>query len=275
MSETIMNCADCDGLLLEWLEGDLDSPKRDVVDEHVASCARCHGLVRDVQGIRESAAGMPDLVPGRDLWSGIEQRIQPSVISIGRPWRSAAIPRYVLGAAAAALVAVSSGITYVATSRTLPRAAVQAGTGLPVRVAGATVEAPLEAPLVESAPGPEVPSVRGDVRSSSPREPMAARRPATTLASRSPAPRLAPAEVALSSEISELQDLLKARRGDLEPETVRVVEENLAIIDAAVSQARAAVARDPASGFLNERLESALQKKVQLLRTVALIRSST
>ena len=56
---------------------------------------------------------------------------------------------------------------------------------------------------------------------------------------------------------------------------MRVVEENLAIIDAAVSQARAAVARDPASGFLNERLESALQKKVQLLRTVALIRSST
>ena len=56
---------------------------------------------------------------------------------------------------------------------------------------------------------------------------------------------------------------------------MRVVEENLAIIDAAVSQARAAVARGPGSGFLTGKLESALNKKVQLLRTVALIRSST
>jgi hypothetical protein len=56
---------------------------------------------------------------------------------------------------------------------------------------------------------------------------------------------------------------------------VKTVEDNLAIIDAAVAQARAALARDPASGFLTQRLESTLHKKVELLRTVALMRSST
>jgi hypothetical protein len=82
-------------------------------------------------------------------------------------------------------------------------------------------------------------------------------------------------ELALSGEINRLQVMLQKRRGDLEPETIRVVEENLAIIDVAVRQARAAVERDPASGFLNERLDNALQKKVQLLRTVVFLPSST
>jgi hypothetical protein len=264
MSDTIMNCATCDELFLDWLEGDLDAAKRMEVDAHVGSCARCQGLLRDIQGIREVAAAMPDLAPSRDLWSGIEERIQPPVIAIRTARNSAAIPRYMLGAAAAALVAVSSGITYVATTRTMPTATELAVSAPEVRVAGATVEAPVADPVVEAAPQVE------NQRVSPPR-----RQPATALASRQAAPQLSAAELALSSEISELQDLLQSRRSELEPETVRVVEENLAIIDAAVSQARAAVARDPASGFLNERLESALQKKVQLLRTVALIRSST
>lgn len=275
MSETIMNCAECDELFLDWFEGDLDAAKRTEVDAHVGSCARCQGLVRDIQGIREVAAAMPDLAPSRDLWSGIEERIQPPVIAIGTARRTAAIPRYMLGAAAVALVAVSSGITYVATTRTTPAATELAVSAPEIRVAGATVEAPVPDAVAAAAPGVESPSASSAPTSSPQHVSPPARRPATSLASRQSAPQLSAAEHALSSEISELQDLLQSRRGELEPETVRVVEENLAIIDAAVSQARAAVARDPASGFLNERLESVLQKKVQLLRTVALIRSST
>jgi len=41
----------------------------------------------------------------------------------------------------------------------------------------------------------------------------------------------------------------------------------------AVKQARAALQRDPASGFLTEQLDNALQKKAELLRTVALLPS--
>ena len=86
---------------------------------------------------------------------------------------------------------------------------------------------------------------------------------------------MAPVDRELGSEIDELETLLAERRGQLDPVTVKTVEDNLAIIDAAVSQARSALARDPASGFLSQRLESTLQKKVQLLRTVALMRTST
>ena len=82
-------------------------------------------------------------------------------------------------------------------------------------------------------------------------------------------------EAALSGEIGELQTLLKQKRSQLDPATVQVVEDNLNLIDVAVKQARAALAKDPASGFLNERLDNALQKKVELLRTAALLPSKS
>lgn len=56
---------------------------------------------------------------------------------------------------------------------------------------------------------------------------------------------------------------------------MRVIEHNLAIIDAAIAQSRAALAKDPASGFLNDQLNSALDQKVELLRTVALLPAHT
>jgi hypothetical protein len=94
----------------------------------------------------------------------------------------------------------------------------------------------------------------------------------TALASASNAP-LSASEISLAPEIARLQVILHQRRQDLDPSTVKIVEENLRIIDAAVKQSRAALAKDPASGFLTEQLDDMLQKKVQLLRTAALLPS--
>ena len=80
-------------------------------------------------------------------------------------------------------------------------------------------------------------------------------------------------EKAIAPEIEQLQALLKERRDQLDPSTVKIVEDNLALIDAAVKQAREALMKDPASGFLTQQLDGALQKKVQLLRTVATLPS--
>ncbi len=278
MSESHMTCADFDELLPGYFESELDAQSTAGVESHIAGCARCQGLVRDMDGIRESAASLPDLVPSRDLWEGVESRIQPSVVSISRPARGAGLSRSWMAVAAAGLVIVSSSVTYVGTSQSIAREKKPAAAkpAAPVmRVAGATVEAePVVAEPVESTGSP----------SSARPSPARVRAPARTpvgragrgaVASRILQPVSTSSEIAIADEIDNLQRLLTERRSQLEPETVKVVEENLAIIDAAVAQARAAVARDPASGFLNERLENALHKKVQLLRTVALLRSST
>src|SRR5512140_3156007 len=118
MIEHQMTCAECDELFLDYFEHNLEGAHRSRFDEHVASCIRCQGLIRDVDGIRNQAAELPDLVPSRDLWSGIEARIQPQVRSIATA-RAASMSRTWLVAAAAALIVVTSSVTYVATSRTM------------------------------------------------------------------------------------------------------------------------------------------------------------
>ena len=82
-------------------------------------------------------------------------------------------------------------------------------------------------------------------------------------------------EKAFAGEINQLQSVLVERREQLAPETVKVVEDNLKVIDTALKRARAALARDPASGFLTRQLDNVLQKKVELLRTAALLPAAT
>ncbi|HET9438983.1 MAG TPA: zf-HC2 domain-containing protein [Longimicrobiales bacterium] len=72
-----------------------------------------------------------------------------------------------------------------------------------------------------------------------------------------------------STEVEDLQRVLRRNREQLAPETVRIVEENLAIIDAAIREARAALEQDPQSAMLGELLRSAYQRKLDLLKQAA------
>lgn len=69
--------------------------------------------------------------------------------------------------------------------------------------------------------------------------------------------------------VAELEMLLETMRDELEPETVAVVEENLAIIDTAIAEARAALMEDPVNEQLHMHLADTMQRKLRLLRTVA------
>ena len=64
---------------------------------------------------------------------------------------------------------------------------------------------------------------------------------------------------------------VRERRGELDSATVAVLVRNLVVIDRAIAQSRAALARDPHSPFLGDQLTRALGQKVELLRTAALI----
>src|SRR5258707_1896825 len=67
----------------------------------------------------------------------------------------------------------------------------------------------------------------------------------------------------------QLSGILAAERERLRPETVALVERNLAIIDAAIAESRAALARDPASAELRRLFAAAARQKVELLRGAA------
>jgi len=66
----------------------------------------------------------------------------------------------------------------------------------------------------------------------------------------------------------ELGLILAAERGRLRPETVALLERNLAVIDGAIAESRAALARDPANPDLRQLFAAASRHKVDLLRWV-------
>ena len=66
--------------------------------------------------------------------------------------------------------------------------------------------------------------------------------------------------------VEDLQQALERNRAQLDPETVRVLEENLKTIDAAIEQCRQALDRDPSNPYLNSHLAAARQRKLALLR---------
>lgn len=71
--------------------------------------------------------------------------------------------------------------------------------------------------------------------------------------------------------IRELQQAIDRGRSRLDPETVAAVERNLRLIDEAVNDARRALAADPSSGFLSGYMVQTRQRKLELLRQVAVL----
>lgn len=66
--------------------------------------------------------------------------------------------------------------------------------------------------------------------------------------------------------VAQLEAALAARRDSLSPETIRTVEASLRAIDAALAEARDALARDPADGELRELFAETYERKLEFLR---------
>jgi tetratricopeptide (TPR) repeat protein len=66
--------------------------------------------------------------------------------------------------------------------------------------------------------------------------------------------------------IQDLQQALEAGRAQLDPTTVLILEANLKTIDAAIEDARRALAADAENVYLNNHLADARQRKLALLR---------
>ncbi len=76
------------------------------------------------------------------------------------------------------------------------------------------------------------------------------------------------------SAVDELERILAEGRGRLDSTTVRVLEQNLALIDRAIAQAQRAVAADSANVYLNTHLAETMRRKIDLLRQAAALVSA-
>ena len=291
-------CDDFTAKLAEHLDGDLPEVSRTAMQVHASSCADCGRLLSELDALRMEAAVLPPLEPSRDLWAGIAERIDARVlpmeatrigrgVAVRRTWRHPAV-------AAAALVLFTAGVTHM-----LTRASLNSPAAPTASMPGA---APSEAPTIDASSAVGAPTTiaaqtsqpegrAGQPASGTPRGQSIASRASRGSDDRAPGvPTVTPplvrqvagpsnargimrteVEPVYDREIVKLRAIVRNRRAQLDPQTVAVLEQSIAVIDSAIAQSRAALARDPASGFLATQLNHSLEKKVELLRTAALL----
>ena len=258
MSDTrLMTCEQLDERLADWLDEEVDAHTDAALARHAAGCARCGALVNDLRSIRRAAASLPALTPSRDLWPEIEARIQAPVITLpSRAARRAPRSTWWMGAAAAGLVAVTAGVTYLVTKNG----------STPATMASVSESPALRAP--DTAPPPVV--IGADPTLASDSEPTNTEQPSARTAARSATPAAAE-NSEYARDVAQLRAIVTQRRTEFDSTTIAVLERNLDLIDRAIAESRAALQRDPASEFLADQLARAMTKKVAILRTVALL----
>ncbi|MDQ6690964.1 MAG: zf-HC2 domain-containing protein, partial [Gemmatimonadota bacterium] len=253
MTNSNITCEAFDAALPDYLEETLDGATRASVDRHLRECVRCTGLVRDLENISKEAAALPDLVPSRDLWAGIEARIAAPVIPLAaRPERQRLFVPAWMGIAAAALIVSTAGVTFLLTARSL-RTGSDVG-GVSANPAVLPIQSAQEAPAAaepgtataqNQSPPPGLSRMAGGLAA-----PSRAGVPAT-LASRDVQPGSVQSEAVYGKEIEMLQNIVRQRKTQLDSSTVAIIEKNLQIIDAAIEQSKAALMKDPASMLLS------------------------
>ncbi|HEY2026474.1 MAG TPA: hypothetical protein VGG78_05665 [Gemmatimonadaceae bacterium] len=272
---------DCDGFasrLADYLEGDAPETVRSAMDAHAAICTECSAVLEDLAIIRRDSAALPSFAPPRDLWTGIAERLDESVVvpmGAGRSLRR--MPRQWMrpAAAAAALIVVTAGITHLLTRASLAPASVRSVAARPAESTAVATAAPhgVDGQFVSTSPEPA-----GTARASSGLVRTVANRATgqrSAARGTSALPLMDQAEPVYDHEINKLRRIVRERRSQLDPATVAVLEQSIAVIDSAIAQSRAALAKDPASGFLATQLNHSLEKKVELLRTAATLPSRT
>jgi hypothetical protein len=258
--------------LVDLLERDVEESARAALEAHALACGDCGALLSDLRKLRIDASNLPTLAPSRDLWEGISQRTDAPVIPLhaGVTEHGAApIPRWrrwaSMSAAAALLMAATAASTYYLTIRirgansastVATRSPVVSDTGrvMPESTVVATV-------AVVDSTNRTAPASKQTGRAANP--PVAA---SVRLVSTKPS-----AEQVYTTEITRLHAIVERRRGQLDPVTIGVIERNLKVIDDAIAQCKLALTKDPASRFLMESLNNALENKVQLLRTATML----
>jgi anti-sigma factor RsiW len=248
--------------LSDYLDGELTPAERAALETHLAACAACTETLEALRAVVSHARTLEDAPPAEDLWPGIEAQISreiasavaPSpeprgrapIIGIGRLWWTrrfdVSIPQ--LAAAAVLLVALSAGAVWIALRGSVP------------------APAPATAPLRHASRSP-------DAIAAAPARPLPA--PASDRPMDATPVVAGPSNPRYDAAIAQLETALAEGRGQLDPRTLRVVEQNLRTIDRALEQARRAVAADPGNLWLRSHLAATMKQKVDLLRTATLL----
>lgn len=230
-------------LLSEYLDGELEPARSGELERHLRDCSQCSTILDELMQVAQKARTLEDRPPVPDLWPGIAARIGAEALEPPPPVR------------------VVQG-NRPASRREKPRRERRFSFTLPQLVAAGVMVAFLSAGaawMLRSLPESQG-GAGALVRSQLPDDIL---EPAGTRHERS-------YDVAMA----ELRRALQQGRGSLDSTTVRVLEQNLALIERSIDQARRALAADPGNPYLRRHLEETMRRKLELLRRATLVASA-
>ncbi len=223
--------------LSEYLDGGLQNDVAQELDRHLASCDDCRSVLADLERVAAQAKSLGDRPPSRDLWGGVLEEIKPGGVDV-----------IDLG------VRLASSPPRSDWSRRREFSIVQlaAASVILMLISGGAVWATLTSgPDVITLP--DVGAMPGVVR------------PAATESGQS----------GRATGLASLEQIVLTQGDRLPLNTLRILEKNLAAIDRAIEESRAALHLEPGNPFLESHLEGSLERREQFLREAAsLLRSA-
>jgi anti-sigma-K factor RskA len=218
----------------DYIDDALDARERGAVERHLESCAACRQLVDDLREIRTVASSLEPRDPPVRAWARLERAIK---LENGP---------YAMAGGVAARKTKTIPFVWLAVAATLLLA-----TFVGLRFTPDAGRA--AAPAVSSAPPPD------SVASS-------------TDSAQSVETELRQAEDHYEKAIKGLEQIATAEAGVFDPRTAATLQKNLAVIDQAIGESRAALRSEPASEPAQQSLMENFKAKIGLLQdTVALI----
>ena len=229
----------------DYVDNALAPRERADVERHVEGCAECRRLVDDLREIRKAFAGLKDDLrePPVRAWGRLERairlerdhgarRLQPSDTAAEGSARRKLSRSTVSWLAAAAVLVLATVV------------GLQFRPGRRAAPGGASTSAPVSAGGSVSS-GEAAQTVEAELRA---------------------------AEEHYTKAITGLEQITRTEQGTLDPGTAATLQKNLAVIDQAISESRAALQTQPASEPAQESLVENFKAKIGLLQdTVALI----
>ncbi len=218
--------------LSDYVDDELDPAAKQALEQHLASCRACADAVAELRQVVARAGALEDRAPAADLWPGIAERIAP--------------------VRAPAVVSIGAGRRDWLHRRFAVSAPQLAAACVASMVVSGSVawqlgsrSSPAARPSAQAAAEGVAEAPQGDIVA------------------------IDFADAQYDAAVADLQRALAAGRHQLDPETVRILEHNLSLIDQAIAQARRALAADPANTYLTKHLVDSRRRKLDLLRRAA------
>jgi len=276
-----MKCEECQSLVQEYFDGELDQPTARAVSAHVESCSSCAALLEQLTSEQRIYQGYDrELEVSPALWVKTQAQLA------GESDRQVLTPfiRSQIGfgrllsmrfsvAASAALIALAVIVTvavmkYLNTPTTPPQLAVSSeAPPMPKRTSGET-EVTEPAKIKEAVDRRKGPEIKKSM-AAGPGGDLAGGRSSVTRTARepkSPEQLVREAEKKYLSAIALLTRDARRRQSQFDPETRGKLDEALAAIDRTILSTRKAVRRNPNDPLAVQYMLAAYGKKVDVLK---------